>query len=358
MATLYKKRNLWYIDYFVEGKRYSKNTYLKSTRTNAMQAEKMKRDIEDLITSKKYIVSTGKSLIACVDMFKNEHLNLKSKSHQGVFRDALGHFTKIVPAETKIDDVTSEHIARFIKDLKPKVENSTMLTYINYMKIFFNYLVEEEIIPKNPIRKKQIPKRIKKNITFFSDKMLKDILELAKEKDRQYYVFLKMLLLTGQRPIDVLGLTYGNINIEDETLVVNISKTSKQIIFPLYEELKSFIEKEFPNYKEADDTERVFKNFNSNIIRLRFKRIKKSLAIKEKNIFTLKTFRKTFASYLASKGVDQSKIADLLGHDDAHTTRKYYAAVSADNLRKELNAIFTDEKSVKSADKSADTKSM
>ena len=40
------------------------------------------------------------------------------------------------------------------------------------------------------------------------------------------------------------------------------------------------------------------------------------------------------------------------------TNRKYYAAVSADNLRKELNAIFTDDKSVKSADKSADTENI
>ncbi|MFA5010564.1 MAG: tyrosine-type recombinase/integrase [Ignavibacteria bacterium] len=355
MATRYKKRDLWYIDYLVEGKRYSKNTYLKATRANEKEADKIKREIEDLISSKKYIVSTGKTLINFVEIFKREHLNLKSESHQGVFRDALGHFLKVVPPETKIEDITSEHIARFIENLKSKVANSSMLTYINYMKIFFNFLVEEEIILRNPIRKKQIPKRVKKNIVFFSEKMLEDILQTAKERDESYYKFLMMLLLTGQRPIDVLGLTVGNIDMENGKIVVNISKTNKQIIFPIYDKLKEFIETELSHLKDADRTERIFKNFNSETVRKRFQRVKKHLAITEKNIFTLKTFRKTFASYLASKGVDQAKIADLLGHDDAHTTRKYYAAVSTDNLRKELNIIFDIQNSAKSADKTADT---
>ena len=355
MATRYKKRDLWYIDYIVEGKRYSKNTYLKATRANEKEADKIKKEIEDLISSKKYIVSTGKTLINFVEIFKREHLNLKSESHQGVFRDALGHFLKVVPPETKIEDITSEHVARFIENLKSKVANSTMLTYINYMKIFFNFLVEEEIIVRNPIRKKQVPKRVKRNIVFFKEKMLDDILRVAKERDEEFYKFLMMLLLTGQRPVDVLGLTVGNIDMDNNSIVVNISKTDKQIIFPIYDELKDFIDKQLSRIKEADKHEIIFKDFNSNIIRKRFQRIKTHLGIKERNIFTLKTFRKTFASYLAAKGVDQSKIADLLGHEDAHTTRKYYAAVSADNLRKELNNIFNVNNSVKSADKSADS---
>jgi integrase len=291
-------------------------------------------------------------------MYIREHLKLRSKKHQGVFRDALGHFLKIVPAETKIEDITSEHIANFIEYLKPKVENSTLLTYISYIRMLFNFLVEEEVIPKSPIRKKQLPKRIKKNIVFFNERMLDDILNLAQVRDVEnnsnFYVFLKMLLLTGQRPIDVLGLTYGNIEIENNRIVVNISKTSKQIFFPLYDLLKVFIEEEIPHYKDSESDERIFKNLNSNIIELRFKRIKGFLEIKEKNIYTLKTFRKTFASYLASQGVDQANIADLLGHENAQTTRKYYAAVSTDNLRKELNKVFKVDVIAKSADISAD----
>lgn len=355
MSSRYEKRGLWYFDIFVEGKRITKNTYLKATRANIKEADKIIKEVEELVASKKYLLSTGKSLVHFVDIFKREHLSLKSESHQGVFKDALGHFYKIVPREIKLDEITSEHTALFIEHLKRSVSNSTMLTYINYMKIFFNYLIDEEIIHRNPIRKNQIPRRVKKNIVFFNEKMVDDILNVAKERDEKYYGFLMMLLLTGQRPIDVLSLKVGNIDMENKVIEFNISKTSKQIIFPIYDELYEFIDRELMHIKDMNDDERVFNEFTSESIRKRFQRIKRHLKITEKNIFTLKTFRKTFASYLASKGVDQAKIADLLGHDDAQTTRKYYAAVSAASLRNELNKIFGVRNHVKSADKSADT---
>lgn len=131
--------------------------------------------------------------------------------------------------------------------------------------------------------------------------------------------------------------------------------TGKQIIFPLYDELKEFIESEMSYIEDINDGERIFEEFNSEIIHKRFQRLKASLKITEKNIYTLKTFRKTFASYLAAKGMDKTKIADLLGHENPKTTMKYYAAISASSLRNELNNIFGVRNDVKSADKSADT---
>ena len=355
MSSRYEKRGLWYFDIIVEGKRITKNTYLKATRANIKEADKIIKEVEDMVASKKYLLSTGKSLVQFVDIFKREHLSLKSESHQGVFKDALGHFYKIVPRETKLDEITSEHTARFIEHLKPLVTNSTLLTYITYMKIFFNYLVEEEIISRNPFRKKQIPKRIKNNIVFFNEKMIEDIMNLAKERDINYYKFLRMLLLTGQRPIDVLNLTVGSVDLENNIINFNISKTQKQILFPIYNDLRHFIDTDLAYICDMDGDQKIFYNFNSEIVHKRFQRIKKSLGIIEKNIYTLKTFRKTFASFLASKGIDKTKIADLLGHEDVSTTRKYYSAVSTENLRNELNKLFGVRNHVKIADKSADT---
>jgi len=354
MATLYKKRNYWYIDYIVDGKRFSKNTYLTATKSNKNEAKKIKSEIENVISSKNFIVPTGGTLSAYVDMFREEHLNLKSKSHQNVFRDALGNFLKIVPLNTRIEEIKSEHIAKYIHYLGERVENSTLLTYLNYMKIFFNFLVEEEIIPRNPIRKKQIPKRIKKNIVPFKKDMLDDILTEAHNRDPEYYKFLMMLLLTGQRPIDVLDLRAGDVDIDNMIVRIRISKTDKEIIFPLYDALSDFVESQLQKIKQLTAEERIFQAFNSDIVHKRFMRIKRFLKIKGRHVYTLKTFRKTFASYLASRGLDNTKIADLLGHDNVETTRKYYAAVSAENLRNELNKIYEGERPGKSADKSAD----
>ena len=41
MSSRYEKRGLWYFDINVEGKRITKNTYLKATRANIKEADKI-----------------------------------------------------------------------------------------------------------------------------------------------------------------------------------------------------------------------------------------------------------------------------------------------------------------------------
>jgi len=337
MASLYKKRGLWHIAYIVEGKREVKNTNLKATASTKTEASKLKKEIENLIASKKIIVGRN-TLSAMCDKYRNEHLKLKSKSHQDMFNNCMNHFAKIVSLDTNVDEINSAHIAEFINRLTDSVSNATLLTYMSYLKMLFNFLLEEDLILKNPIKRRQIPERIKKKIVFFGKDVLKSILELAKERDKKYYLYLKMLLLTGQRPGDVLSIKKSNIDIVGETILVNVSKTKTQINFPMYKELKTFIQKEMKFINELQEDDLIFGEFNSEIVHKRFQRLKKTLKLNGgKNIYTLKTFRKTFASNLGSKGMGDSQLANLLGHENVKTTTKYYSAVSTDRLRTDID---------------------
>ncbi|MBN8568037.1 MAG: site-specific integrase [Ignavibacteria bacterium] len=337
MASLYKKRGLWHIAYIIGGKREVKNTNLKATASTKTEATKLKKEIENLIASKKFIVGRN-TLGAMCDKYRNEHLKLKSKSHQDMFNNCINHFAKIVSLDTNVDEINSAHIAEFINRLTDSVSNATLLTYISYLKMLFNFLLEEDLILKNPIKRRQIPERIKKKIVFFGKEVLSSILDLAKERDEKYYLFLKMLLLTGQRPNDILQLKKSQVNLQGESILVNISKTKIQISFPIYKELRTFIKKELKFINNLGEDDLIFSEFNSEIVHKRFQRIKKTLKLKgEHNTYTLKTFRKTFASNFASKGLDNSKIADLLGHSDPKITKKYYTAVSTESLRKAMD---------------------
>lgn len=337
MASLFKKRGFWHIAYFVEGKREYKNTYLKAITSTKQEALNLKKQIEDLISSKRYIVSKN-SLQGVCEKFRTEHMNLKSLSHQSNFNNCMNHFFKVVPSDTNVDEINSAQIAQFINYLISIVSNATVLTYMSYLKMLFNFLIEEELIIKNPIKKKQIPTRVKKNIIFFSEEILNKILDLAKTRDENFYFYLKMLLLTGQRPQDILILKRSNFNIEDKTLLINVSKTKSQINFPIYDDLMKFILEELTYFNELESGDLLFKELNSEIVHKRFQRLKKSLGLNGgSNVYTLKTFRKTFASNLASKGIEGSKIANLLGHENVKTTMKYYTAISTDSLRKDID---------------------
>ncbi|MBS1515266.1 MAG: tyrosine-type recombinase/integrase [Bacteroidetes bacterium] len=342
MASLFKKRGLWHIAYFIDGKREYKNTYLTAKSSTKKEALKLKTEIEEIISSKNYIVNK-KSLNSVCEKFIAEHMNLKSESHQSNFNSCMKHFYKVVAPDINVDEITSVQIAQFITSLVSSVSNATVLTYLSYLKMLFNYLLEEDLILKNPIKKKQIPVRERKNIIFFSDEILNKILDFAKSRDKKYYFYLKMLLLTGQRPQDVLMLKRANFNLEVKTLLINVSKTKSQINFPIYDELMKFITNELTYFKNLKSDEFLFGEFNGEIVHKRFQRLKASLQLKgESNVYTLKTFRKTFASKLASKGVESSKIANLLGHQDPKITMKYYSAISTDSLRKDIDEALTE----------------
>jgi site-specific recombinase XerD len=80
--------------------------------------------------------------------------------------------------------------------LKEKnLANATVYSYIRYVKILFNFLVEEDYIFKSPFRKKLMPKVIHHPVIIFEDNDLIEILDEAKKRDNHYYNCLVLLLM-------------------------------------------------------------------------------------------------------------------------------------------------------------------
>jgi hypothetical protein len=76
----------------------------------------------------------------------------------------------------------------------------------------------------------------------------------------------------------------------------------KEILFPLYKELKGFIDEYMPEIYEQKG-ELIFRQFTFNSVGMRFRRDKRKLNITERFIYTLKTFRKTFATSMSENGI-------------------------------------------------------
>ena len=355
MATLYKKRGKYYIEFTLEGKRCFKSTFLDATKANEKKAINMKKDIEAILRKSKTPIfefnlesekSNEVSLVGAVNIYFRDHLSSKSKSHQDTFVNAISHLYKIVGRDTNIKKISTEHFSEFVKYLSPKVRNATIRTYITYLKGFFNYLVEEDLIIKSPIKSKFIPKPVGKNIITFEEDMLNEILKAAKTIDPMFHNILKMLLLTGIRPCDLLNLKAGDIDLKNLVIHLDISKTQRQIKYPLYNELLNFVKSNLPYINTLDRDDFIFPGYNVNMLGKKFRRLKKSLGIEEKLAYTLKTFRKTFATNLADKGLDRADVADLLGHSIIETTRKYYVNTKAKTLRDKLNKLSKKDKNI------------
>ena len=96
-------------------------------------------------------------------------------------------------------------------------------TYLRSIRAFWSWLVREEIITTNPFTKVKIPKPPKKVIATFSDKQLnaifKSIITTTTTGFRDYTIIL-MLLDTGMRASELVGLALDNVNLEDGIIKV------------------------------------------------------------------------------------------------------------------------------------------
>ncbi len=355
MATIYKYRNKYYIAYYLGGKRKAVNTKLSYIKENYRKAEKMKEAIEVNIEGKGQDSSQNRfvngitnsneatSLINLVAKCYKERIEMKSAAHQKNYRIAISHLYNVVSPSTDVKKITSGDISKVIATFMKEMSNATMFTYIQYLKIFFNFLVEEDYLSKSPIKKKLIPKRGRNSIVVFDDIVLKQILNETLKRDKNLYNCYMLLLLTGIRPIDLINLKVGNFDLEKKLINIRMSKTLKEIQFPIYDELLQYINENLKSELEKNPNKILFENFSVEILGKRFRRIKKFLNIKEQFSVTLKTFRKTFATRMAERGLYMEEVANLLGHDDIRTTSKYYAKIVTEKLRNRIDNMYNPE---------------
>lgn len=349
MANLIDYRNKFYVTLTVRGIRKKVSTRLEYKKENLAKAKLIKKRIEEEIelpdnkklTSKNYVQFQSEiSLKSSIEKFIDDRMGTKSFSHLKNFRLSMNYFLKVIPDSTPISKITSTDLSRVINLLNESVSNASLHTYLRYINMLLNYFVEEDYILKSPMRKKNIPKKERKNIQIFEKRDIDKILDIAKERDVEYYNGLMFLLLTGLRPNDMLNLRVGDIDLEGNIAKFKISKTKKEIIFPIYDKLKNFLCENMSHKFNQNKNELVFKEFTVETLGKRFSRIKRHLKLSDAAKYNLKTFRKTFASDMLELGATEAEVASMLGHDSVQTTRSYYAKVNTVVLKRKINELM------------------
>lgn len=364
MASITKKNGMYYIQYWIAGKRKTIKTKLEVTESNLEKVNLMKSRIQEKVEIKqsnlKYrnllniasnVDDRNITISKAVDLFKLK-LDLKSKSFRDGFRISMENFYKIVSPEFKANKVTYEHSLLFVKRLTDQnLSNATVRTYYEHVKMMFQFLVKQKYLNASPLNTDVLPRKSKKAIITFSEIMLDEILAGAiessdKSNDKSFYFILKLLLLTGLRPKDLINLKSGDINFAERNIHVLISKTDKEIFIPMSNKLYEFLVNEMSHIIELDNDQLLFPEYSVSRIGRRFRRLKARLGIKEKYMYNLKTFRKHFATHYA-RGLDIQDVAYLLGHDEVATTKAYYSKVITDDVRNKMDIFDNRQKKKK-----------
>ncbi len=134
----------------------------------------------------------------------------------------------IVPALGKyyLEDLTPLLIQRFYNDLIRPDEDGKCLSPKSIKNVHIvlraalQQAVELEFIKKNPCHKAKLPKVYKTEITPLTDQQVHDFLQEA-QNDEYYGTILRVILFTGLREGEALGLTWDCVNFKYGTIVIN-----------------------------------------------------------------------------------------------------------------------------------------
>ena len=213
------------------------------------------------------------------------------------------------------------------------LSSSTQARIMSGLKSFFNYLIEEEVISKNPVDLIDIPKLGRKLPVVLSlseiESMIASIDHSSPEGQRNRCM-IEILYGCGLRVSELVNLKRAAVYLEHDYLKV-IGKGNKERLVPLGEEAKNQIVLYLDTRRSRMNVQKGFEEYlflNKNgkkisrvMVFLIIKELAEKAAIK-KNI-SPHTFRHSFATHLVDAGADLRAVQEMLGHASITTTEIY-----------------------------------
>lgn len=365
MASIRKKRNSYEIrvscGYDLKGKqKFQQMTWKPEEGMTPKQIEKEVNRQAVLFEEKclKGQVTANMKFEEFAEQWFEEYakLNLRSTSYERMKQltqrvyPAIGHL--------RLDRITGRHIQQFINDLLLNGKNKrngkalsrkTAVHHLSFISDVFGYAVKMDMLNDNPCRKVTIPKGEIKEKNIYSLEELEQIMELLETAPLKYRLFFTMVLYTGFRRSEMLGLEWKDIDWDNRVISIrrtsnytaergtytDTTKTRKskrsgrypQILFDL---LKAYKEEQDEERRRLGDEwidyDRIFVKWNgapmnSTTTYTWFKRFC------ERNnmpFCDVHSFRHMHASLLINAGVDVATVSADLGHTNSSTTLGIY----------------------------------
>ncbi|MCR5715935.1 MAG: tyrosine-type recombinase/integrase, partial [Lachnospiraceae bacterium] len=227
------------------------------------------------------------------------------------------------------------------------------------LRSFYNYYFTSEKIKTNPAALIKLPKLHEKEIIRLEpnetatlldqvedgSKLTKKQLEYHKKTRVRDVALLTLLLGTGIRVSECVGLNLNDVDLENGGLTVHRKGGYNSIVYfgdEVELALREYMEVRENIVPVTGHEEALFLSLQQKRIGVRaVENLVKKYA---QNTTTLKKItphklRSTYGTALYNETGDIYLVANVLGHKDVNTTRKHYAAVQDETRRKAANAV-------------------
>ena len=255
-----------------------------------------------------------------------------SKNTLAAYRSDLKIFNKWLAGKSFIS-VNSKHIQDYFSDRqKNNIGSSTQARILTSLHSFYQYLLANQLIKKDPTEQLSHPKLEKKLPVFLNIKEVEKLLEapsgssLIGQRDR---AMLELSYSCGLRVSELINLSYHNINLKEEFIRIH-GKGNKERVLPMGEIAIDYLMKYETNarpvlLKNGQSDSYFLSNRGSAMSRQNFFYIIKAYATQvgiDKPL-SPHSLRHAFATHLVQKGADLRSVQLMLGHSDISSTQLY-----------------------------------
>ena len=292
-----------------------------------------------------YTVVKNETSLTISDIPEKITMYLQAKKLEGIAASTLQnyfYFLRKLSEHThkQVRDITLNDLRMFLYVECEGIKPSTANTKVAYLQSFFKWMVDEEIIDKDPSRKLtqvRLPKRLRNSLTIEEIEKLR--LACIDTRER---ALLELLFSTGCRLSEVVGINVEDLNYQELSIRV-IGKGNKERIVYFNTKAKVHIEnyiKERPGYSEAlfVTSKKPYKRVGCRGIQLIINKIATRAGF-DKSVFP-HLFRHSMATLTLQNGASIITIQKLLGHSNVTTTEKY-AQANMENVKFEYKQSMT-----------------
>ena len=255
-----------------------------------------------------------------------------SKNTLAAYRSDLKIFNKWLAGKSFIS-VNSKHIQDYFSDRqKNNIGSSTQARILTSLHSFYQYLLANQLIKKDPTEQLSHPKLEKKLPVFLNIQEVEKLLEapssssLFGQRDR---AMLELLYSCGLRVSELINLSYHNINLKEEFIRIH-GKGNKERVLPMGEIAIDYLLKYETNarpvlLKNGQSDSYFLSNRGSAMSRQNFFYIIKAYAnqVGIDKPLSPHSLRHAFATHLVQKGADLRSVQLMLGHSDISSTQLY-----------------------------------
>jgi len=326
--SVYKKDQIWYIDYYCEGKRHR-----EAIGPNRKMAESVLAKRKTLIAENRHLDVVRKPKFT-FDQLAKEYMVYAKTNKRSWLRDDLSVRTLATSFDGKrLADISGLALENYKKKRLETVSPATVNRELACFKHMYTKAIQWGMATVNPVKAVRLLRENNNRIRYLT---CDEVALLLQELPEDLISLVSFALHTGMRKGEILALKWNDVDLKQKLIFVRGSKNGEKRELPMADEVSW-------RFVSLPKTSTYVFDFGN---RNRIEAIRKGFtsALKKAGIedFKFHDLRHTFASHLVMAGVDLLTVKELLGHKSISMTLRY-AHLNPDHKRRAIESLkFSD----------------